>query len=355
MIRSIGHTRGGFGIRALWQPSVFDPQMQRPGFHREPLSLLTVIFMISSESSGLAKRISIWSQETRSLDSATARAPIPATTTDSGNCAAAHISRGPTQDHSMELKEENTESWAKLRVLVPQWEVIVPLTKPDVKRWFDSVAPGVGVTVLSIKAGFSRMRIFQQLAGDRVQEETIIKVSRVMGLDPLEQLRTFSGYETLLPSRPDPREVGAFIQWQHLMRACSAIELDEPVTEESLGPKIFGETSRQWIDGIDPDGGLRKHLQERGPISNQGLSKMLNGPLRLDLAVLATQYAQIPEVSALVAARLLSPAEAGWVDNERVQWLQALEKTERLQLVETRIHSAIVREQRSQDFINHLG
>lgn len=229
------------------------------------------------------------------------------------------------------------------------------LTKTDVEHWLDSVAPGIGLTVLSRQAGFSRIRIIQQLAGDRVQVETIIKVARVLDLNPLEQLRSFKGYEHLAPSRPDRREVGAFIQWEHLLRAGAALAFGAPVTEPSLGPTHFGETSRQWIDSIDPDGGLRKHLQAAGPISNPGLSKMLNGPLRLDLALLAAQYAEVPRVSALVAAHLLTPAEAGWAADERVQWLQGLGKLERLQLVETRIHAAIVREQRTQDFINHLG
>lgn len=82
---------------------------------------------------------------------------------------------------------------------------------------------------------------------------------------------------------------------------------------------------------------------------------MLNGPLRFDLALLAAQYADIPRVSALVVSGLLSPAEAGWAADERVQWLNRLGRVERLQLVEARIHSVIVREQRTQDFINHLG
>lgn len=229
------------------------------------------------------------------------------------------------------------------------------LTKTDVEHWLDSVAPGIGLTVLSKQAGFSRIRIIQQLAGDRVQVETIIKVARVLDLRPLEQLRSFPGYEYLEPCSPARREVGAFIQWEQLLRASAALEFGESLTESSLGPIHFGETSRQWIDSIDPDGGLRKHLQTAGPISNPGLSKMLNGPLRLDLALLAAQYADIPMVSALVAAHLLTPAEAGWVADERVQWLQGLGKVERLQLVETRIHAAILREQRTQDFINHLG
>ena len=229
------------------------------------------------------------------------------------------------------------------------------LTKSDVEQWLDSVAPGIGLTVLSKQAGFSRIRIIQQLAGDRVPVETIIKVARVLGLNPLDQLRSFPGYEYLKPSSPSRREVSAFIQWEHLLRASAALEFGETITESSLGPIHFGETSRQWVDCIDPNGGLRKHLQAAGPISNPGLSKMLNGPLRLDLALLAAQYADIPTVSALVAAHLLTPSEAGWAVDERVQWLQELGRVERLQLVETRIHAALVREQRTQDFINHLG
>ncbi|MBP2388438.1 hypothetical protein JOF47_004011, partial [Paeniglutamicibacter kerguelensis] len=54
-------------------------------------------------------------------------------------------------------------------------------------------------------------------------------------------------------------------------------------------------------------------------------------------------------VSALVASQLLTPAEAGWDAEERVQWLHGLGKVERLHLVKGRIHTAIVREQQTRD------
>lgn len=130
------------------------------------------------------------------------------------------------------------------------------------------------------------------------------------------------------------------------MRACAVSGPGgETPTESSLGPLICGETSRQWINDIDPDHGLRKHLQVHGPVSGPGLSKGLNGPLRYGLAVLAVQYAALPPVSALVVSRLLPPAEAGWETDERVRWLQCLATVERLQLLEDRTHAAIVREQ----------
>ncbi|GAA1495378.1 hypothetical protein [Paeniglutamicibacter kerguelensis] len=222
------------------------------------------------------------------------------------------------------------------------------LTQDEVGRWLTSVAPGVGLTVLSREAGFSRVRLRQQLVGDRVSEETIIKISRVLNLHPLEQLRYFTEYQYLEPSRPDPREIGAFIQWEHLLRACAALEFGESLMEQSLGPTHFGETSRQWIDSIDPEGSLRKYLQIAGPISDPGLSKMLGGPLRLDLALLAAQYTGLPKTSAWVVAQLLTPAEAGWDVSERAQWLQGMERTERLDVVETRIHAALMRERRKQ-------
>nr|AXV46413.1 hypothetical protein pA40H2_p58 [Arthrobacter sp.] len=231
----------------------------------------------------------------------------------------------------------------------------MPLAKPDVEHWLHAVAPGIGVTVLSQRAGFSRIRIFQQLSGDRVPEETILKVSRVLELDPLEQLRSFQGYEYLESSRPDPREVPAYIRWDYLGRGCAAIELQEPLTESVLGPVCFPGASRQWIDSVDPDGGSRKHLEKTGPISGQGLSKMLNSPLRLDLAVLAAQYADLPLSSAYVVAGLLTPSEAGWAADERVQWLQQQGKIQRLQLLEKRIHAARVREERNRDSARHPG
>ena len=223
------------------------------------------------------------------------------------------------------------------------------LTHGEVGRWLRSVAPGVGVTVLSREAGFSRVRLRQQLASDRVPEETIIKISRVLNLHPLEQLRRFTEYQHLEPSRPDPREIGAYIQWEHLLRACAALEFGDPLTEDFLGPTYFGETSRQWIDSIDPDRRLRTYLQTTGPISSPGLSKMLGGPLRLDLALLAALHADIAPISAWVVARLLTPAEAGWHVDERVQWLQGLEQVERLELLEVRLHATLIRGRGTRD------
>ena len=216
----------------------------------------------------------------------------------------------------------------------------------DFRPWLSTVAPNIGLTTLSKAAGYSRMLIRQQLSEDRVQEATVIKICRALDLDPLEQLRSFPGHDSLEPSRPDSREIGAFIGWEYLLRACPISDLDgEDPTESSLGPIFGSDTSRQWITDIDPDHGLRKHLQVHGPISGPGLSKNLNGPLRYNLAVLAVQYAALPPVSALVVSRLLTPAEAGWETDERVRWLQGLATVERLQLLEDRTHGAIVREQ----------
>lgn len=82
---------------------------------------------------------------------------------------------------------------------------------------------------------------------------------------------------------------------------------------------------------------------------------MLNGPLRLDLALLAAQYADLSLSSAYVVARLLTPSEAGWAADERVQWLQGLGKIERLKLLEKRFHAARVREERDEDSARHPG
>ena len=175
----------------------------------------------------------------------------------------------------------------------------------DFRRWLTTVAPNIGLTTLSKAAGYSRMLIRQQLAGDRVQEETVIKVCRVLGIDPLE------------PSRPDSREIGAYIRWEYLLHACAVSGREEEApTESSLGPLLGRETSRQWINDIDPDHGLRKHLQVHGPVSGPGLPKGLNGPLRYDLSILAMRYAASPPVSAFVVSRLLTPAEAGWEPDE---------------------------------------
>ena len=220
------------------------------------------------------------------------------------------------------------------------------VAESEFRRWLSTVAPDIGLTTLSKACGYSRMLIRQQLSGDRVQEATVVKICRVLDLDPLEQLRSFPGHDSLQPSRPDKREIGAFIRWEYLSCACAISDLDgEAPTESSLGPPFGPETSRQWINDIDPDHGLRKHLQVHGPISAPSLSKALNGPLRYDLAVLAVQYAALPPVSALVVSRLLTPTEAGWEPDERVRWLQGLATVERLQLLENRTHAAIVREQ----------
>lgn len=68
-------------------------------------------------------------------------------------------------------------------------------------------------------------------------------------------------------------------------------------------------------------------------ISDPGLSKSLNGPLRYGLAV-----------PAFIVSRLLTPAEADWKTDERVGWLQGLATVECLQLLDGRAHASIVRE-----------
>lgn len=116
-----------------------------------------------------------------------------------------------------------------------------------------------------------------------------------------------------------------------------------------------GERQRGGVDSVDPDGGLRKHLKKVVPISDPGLSKVLQKRLRLDLALLAAQYADLPLSSAYVVARLLTPTEAVWAVDERVQWLQGLGRIERLKLLERRIHAARVRAERDQDSGRHPG
>lgn len=216
-------------------------------------------------------------------------------------------------------------------------------TGDDVRRWLSGVAPDVGLTVLSTAAGYSRMLIGQQIAGDRVKEETIVRVARVLGLDPLAQLRTFPTLASLAPSRPDALEIGAYIRWDYLLRACASLELGEPITEISLGPVWFGETSRQWINCLDQGRGLRENLERNGPISGPALAKALGRPLRWDLAALSARFAGVPQASAMVVARLLTPAEAGWKVDKRVQWLKALSRQERLSVLERRVYASIVR------------
>lgn len=219
------------------------------------------------------------------------------------------------------------------------------VAEDDFRRWLSAAAPNIGLTTLSKAAGYSRMLIRQQLSEDRVQEATVIKICRALDLDPLEHLRSFPSHHSLEPSRPDSREIGAFIRWEYLFRACAISDLDgEAPTESSLGQLFGPETIRQWVTDIDPDHGLRKYLQVHGPISSPGLSNNLNGPSRYDLAVLAVQYAALPPVSVLVVSRLLTPEEAGWEADERVRWFQGLPTVERLQLLEDRTHAAIVRE-----------
>lgn len=230
----------------------------------------------------------------------------------------------------------------------------MPLPKPDVQRWLEAVAPKEGMTRLALDAGLPRLRLVQQLSSGNVAEATVSAVARSRGLDPLEALASFSPYKALRLSRPSPAEALALIDAGRLLRA-AGLKLEGVGADElDLGPVVFEGSSRQWFAACD-NGSMRETVASTLGLSRSGLWRMLNGTVRPDVAAAVATEAGTPLSTAFVVADVLTPAEAGWRDDERAQVLADASVAEVLQVAEVRAHEAVLKARQDENFMGHLG
>lgn len=230
----------------------------------------------------------------------------------------------------------------------------MPLPKPDVQRWLETVAPKVGMTRVALDAGLPRLRVVQQLHSGSVAEATVVAIARSKGLDPLETLASFPAYASLCPASPAPHEAMSLIGAGPLLRAAGARVDGLQVREDELGPIHFEGSSRQWFAACD-DGTLRERTASELGLGRTGLWRMLNGTIRPDVASLVAKVGGTPLCGALVVADVLAPAEAGWKPGERAEALNRAPVSTLMALAELRAHEAGLRGKQDENYAGHLG
>lgn len=230
----------------------------------------------------------------------------------------------------------------------------MPLPKHDVQRWLDAIAPKEGMTRLALNAGLPRLRLVQQLASGNVAESTVSAVARSRGLDPLIALASFEPYAALRRARPSRAEALALVEAGRLLRAAGSKLEGVDAPESELGSPAFEGASRQWFVACDA-GSLRETIAATLGLSRSGLWRMLNSTIRPDVAALVAAEAGTPLSAALVVADVLTPAEAGWRDDERARALSKASVTEVLQVAELRAHEAVLKGRQDENFVGHLG
>lgn len=230
----------------------------------------------------------------------------------------------------------------------------MPVNSSAVRQWLDSAAPGVPISQLAVQAGISRITLHQQFRRGHVPEVSLVAIARSLSLHPIDVLGGFNEYADLVRSEPADEEVLAFIDWPELLQGVSRAYRGEKVSEASLGNFVFADSSRVWVDAIDP-GSLRKKVSDAEGVSSSNLAASLRGVLKVPLAVAFARLAETPVSSAFVASGALTPKEAGWSPNARSKALLERSVPELLTAVENRVAAALKFEKRVYAFKEGLG
>jgi hypothetical protein len=223
-----------------------------------------------------------------------------------------------------------------------------------VKGWIAEVCPDAPLSRIATQAGMSRITLHQQLVRGNVPEKSVVAVARSLGLSPLGALAGFEPYTDLRPSRPDSREVLAFVDWPELLKAIASVYRGEPIAESDLGDPVFPDSSRVWVDAIDA-GNLRRAVEEEAGLTSSNVAGALRTTLKVPLAVCFARNAGTPLASAFVVSGLLTPMEAGWDADERVQALLGRSPSDLLRLVGVRAGAAEKHVRRIRQFEVDLG
>ncbi len=230
----------------------------------------------------------------------------------------------------------------------------MPVDSSPVRRWLDSAAPGTPISQLAAQSDIPRITLHQQLRRGHVPETSLIAISRALGLRPLEVLAGFSEYADLTFAEPAQVEALAFIDWPELLMAVGRDYRGEKVSDTELGEYVFADSSRVWVDAIDP-GSLRKMVSDSEGVTSSNIAASLRGVLKVPLAVAFARLAGTPIASAFVVSEALTPAEAGWSPDARSRALSERPVPELLTVVETRTSAAHKFEKRVHAFKEGLG
>jgi hypothetical protein len=226
----------------------------------------------------------------------------------------------------------------------------MPLSAKAFQRWLHGVAPDASVADVARASGVKRTTLAQQLVRGKVAEATVVGISRAFNINPVAALGSFEPYQDLgqPPVPPTLQELVSQIATADLLHAIIArteiIARTDPDTGTGAGPPELSPpphatSVKNWVDAID-DGELRHRVSAATGVAPQNYSAQLTANrLAPELAVATSRAAGVGLAGGLVAAGLVTEAEAGWPPGARQAALDRLTDGELAVLAGERLHA----------------
>ncbi|WP_211879436.1 hypothetical protein [Pseudarthrobacter albicanus] len=226
----------------------------------------------------------------------------------------------------------------------------MPLPAKAFQHWLHDVAPATSTADICRTSGIKRTTLAQQLVRGKVAETTLVSISRALQRSPLQELASFENYAELAGNTrpPTPAELVSQIATMDLLRAVidrsdsapggPGADVPAAATPE-LSPAPHATSVRNWVDAID-DGELRHRVSAATGVAPQNYSAQLTANrLSPELAVATAREAGVGFTGGLVAAGLITEAEAGWPPGARQRALDGLSDGELAALAGERLQT----------------
>ncbi|MGN7253082.1 hypothetical protein [Arthrobacter sp. SAFR-014] len=222
----------------------------------------------------------------------------------------------------------------------------MPLPAKAFQRWLHGVAPDASVADVARASGVKRTTLAQQLVRGKVAEATVVGISRAFNINPVAALGSFEPYRDLEkpPIPPTLQELVSQIATTDLLHAIIArTERDagrgKGIEPPGLTPPPHPTSVKNWVDAID-DGELRHRVSAATRVAPQNYSAQLTANrLAPELAVATSRAAGVGLAGGLVAAGLVTEAEAGWAPGARQAALDRMTDGELAVLAGERLQS----------------
>ncbi|KAD4059617.1 hypothetical protein GD627_00445 [Arthrobacter yangruifuii] len=208
------------------------------------------------------------------------------------------------------------------------------------QNWRTAAAPGESNADLCRRTGIKRSTLGQQIVRGKVSEDTVVRVARAYGKNPVEALSDFEEYSDLLggPWRPSAAELLSQVSYICILQMI--LHRSQPTDRQDYPDLVrfpHANAIRSWFEAVDP-GDLRQRLSAATGVAPQNISaQLLAGRLAPELAVEAARLAGVSLTGGLVATGLITSDEAGWPQDGQLAALRALSDSELVFLARDRL------------------
>lgn len=229
--------------------------------------------------------------------------------------------------------------------------------------WLEGVDAPTRSVDLAALTGESSAKIRAQRIRSRVAYATIVTVSRALERDPVTDLSTFDGLAALARDpAPRTREVLSQLHAEDVFVEIlkrRRIELSHALSGYALQGFPFAESTRYWVNAIDSEGTLRRHIADATRTDITAVSRAIsNNALTVDQCIAVAQHAGASARTGLMLTGVLTPEEAGWSRYERENSLLTCSDSELLDLADERqktLRRAVAEVEDEKQFWSTLG